>query len=130
MKSIANLWKGPWPYKEADGVGVLIAGLPDDEDYFVELMWSHGCHPTRGRAILDAIKRNGLFKGTISATLNFDEIARGITSLSMSLRIIPPLPIQFLRTSATYLRIENGGSEKTEIPLPAYKDRNPPRKSL
>lgn len=127
MKSIANLWKGEWPYKEGEGVGILIAGVPEDEDYFIEMLWSHGCHPTRGAAILDTLKRNGFFKGTVTASLNFDEIARGITSLSMSMRIIPPLPIVFLRTSARYLRIPNGGDEKPYRKTPVYKDTNPPR---
>ena len=86
-----SLWYGPWPHESFEGVGLMMVGLPKDEERFLKYLSANSCHPSAGRRILSRIKQNGFDKLTVMATaLNFDEIAVQLESMGVTMTIIHP----------------------------------------
>ena len=86
-----SLWYGPWPYDMFCGVGLMMVGLPNDEEIFLKYLSSNSCHPSAGRRILERIKQNGFDKLTVMATaLDFNVIAETLSQMGVTMTIIPP----------------------------------------
>lgn len=87
-----SLWKGDWPYKDWEGVGLHLIGVPNDEYKFIACMMGYSCHPSAGKRIVDRLKQHGEDRLTVMSRLNFDEIAIRMKEFGITMTIIPPQP--------------------------------------
>jgi hypothetical protein len=85
-----ELYKGEWDYPEYMGVGLSFCGIPNDYKLFLDILMSVSCNPVSSRRILEILEKNETKYVTVMARLDFNDIAKQLLEVGVSMQIVPP----------------------------------------
>lgn len=85
-----SIYNGSWIFDFNDGVGLLLIGVPNDDQKFINDLMDFSCHPKAGQRIIDRLKENGSDRLTVMSRLDFDAVYIVMKNNGVEMKIINP----------------------------------------